>query len=151
MGQIVGQLLSSAAKTAAGSTAVASSSSTSQSAGTTKASTDDSSTKATSTDRATKTTSADSPGKPASASSSTTPSTVDPSTLSEDNFLKLSDDDLTKAVRDGKIPTDVTDSQAGMMALQERMNHISEMNQMMTSMMQAIHQMKMGVIENLRV
>jgi hypothetical protein len=64
--------------------------------------------------------------------------------------MNLSDDDLMKAVREGKIPTDVTDSQAGMMALQARMDHISEMNKMMTSMMEAMHQMKMGVIENLR-
>ena len=127
------------------------SASTSQPAGTTKTSTDDSSTKAATSDSSAKSASSDSSTKQASASSSASPSTVDPSTLSEDNFLKLSDDDLTKAVRDGKIPTDVTDSQAGMMALQERMNHISEMNQMMTSMIQAIHQMKMGVIENLRV
>jgi len=133
VGQNLAQVAAGANTSAAGSTATSSSASTSPSAGTTKPSTDDSST------------------KPASVSSSPTPSTVDPSTLSEDNFLKLSDDDLTKAVREGKIPTDVTDSQAGMMALQERMNHISEMNQMMTSMMQAIHHMKMGVIENLRV
>jgi hypothetical protein len=61
----------------------------------------------------------------------------------------LCDDDLMKAVRAGKIPTDVTDSQAGMMALQARMDHISEMNKMMTSMMEATPQMKMGVIDNL--
>ena len=38
-----------------------------------------------------------------------------------------------------------------MMQLQARMNQIGEMNQMMTSMVQALHQMKMGVIQNLRV
>jgi hypothetical protein len=79
------------------------------------------------------------------------PSDVDPSTLSKDNFMKLSDDDFMKAIRDGKIPSEVTDSQAGMLALQARMNHISEMNQMMTTMMQSMHQMKMSVVENLKV
>jgi hypothetical protein len=81
---------------------------------------------------------------------STKPSNVDPSTLSKDNFMKLSDDDLMKAVRDGKIPSDVTDSNDGMLELQARMNHISEMNQMMTTMMQSMHQMKMSVIENIK-
>jgi hypothetical protein len=65
--------------------------------------------------------------------------------------MKLSDEDLTKAVLAGKIPSDVSDSQSAMLELQTRMNHISEMNQLMTSMMQAVHQMKMGVIGNLKV
>jgi hypothetical protein len=65
--------------------------------------------------------------------------------------MKLSDDDFMKAIRDGKVPSDVTDSNQGMLALQARMNHITEMNQMMTTMMQSIHQMKMGVIDNLKV
>jgi len=94
------------------------------------------------------------PSAKASAGASSTaaakPSSGDPSTLSKDKFMNLSDDDLMKALRDGKVPPDVTDSQAGMMTLQARMDHISEMNKMMTSMMEAMHQMKMGVIENLR-
>jgi hypothetical protein len=65
--------------------------------------------------------------------------------------MKLSDDDFMKAIRDGKVPSEITDSNAGMMQLQARMSHISEMNQMMTSMMQSMHQMKMGVIDNLKV
>ncbi len=64
--------------------------------------------------------------------------------------MKLSDDDLMKAVRAGKIPSEVTDSNDGMLELQARMNHISEMNQMMTTMMQSMHQMKMSVIENIK-
>jgi hypothetical protein len=85
------------------------------------------------------------------AESSSKSSSVDPSTLSKDNFMKLSDDDLMKAVRDGKVPSEVTDSNEGMLELQARMNHISEMNQMMTTMMQSMHQVKMSVIENLKV
>jgi hypothetical protein len=65
--------------------------------------------------------------------------------------MNLSDDDFMKAIRDGKIPSEVTDSQEGTLEVQARMNHISEMNQMMTTMMQSMHQMKMGVIDNLKV
>jgi hypothetical protein len=65
--------------------------------------------------------------------------------------MNLSDDDFMSAIREGKVPSDVTNSQEGMLALQARMNHISEMNQMMTTMMQSMHQMKMGVIDNLKV
>jgi hypothetical protein len=94
---------------------------------------------------------------PSGATSSAAPSAKpsgqapDPSTLSKDAFLSLSDDDLVNAVRDGKVPQEVTDSQAGMLALQTRLDHISEMNQMMTTMMQSIHQMKMSVIANIKV
>jgi hypothetical protein len=86
------------------------------------------------------------PSKPAPSK----PSSGDPATLSQDKFFKLSDDALMQAVRDGKIPSAVTDSKAGMLELQARMDQISEMNQLMTTMMQSMHQMKMSVIENLR-
>ncbi|MDB4980863.1 MAG: hypothetical protein JWM82_1615 [Myxococcales bacterium] len=55
------------------------------------------------------------------------------------------------AVRAGNIPAAVSDSPAAMMALQARMNHISEMNQLMTSMITALHQMQMSIIQNVRV
>jgi hypothetical protein len=88
---------------------------------------------------------------PASTTPASKPSSGDPSTISKDNFMNLSDDDFMKAIRDGKIPSEVTDSQEGTLEVQARMNHISEMNQMMTTMMQSMHQMKMGVIDNLKV
>ena len=56
-----------------------------------------------------------------------------------------------KAVRDGKIPSDVGDSNEAMLELQTRMNHISEMNKMMTTMLQSMHDMQMSIAENLKV
>ena len=38
-----------------------------------------------------------------------------------------------------------------MMAIQQRMNAISEMNNLMTAMMQALHDMQMAVIQNIRI
>ena len=65
--------------------------------------------------------------------------------------MALSDDDFMNAIRSGKIPPDVANSSDGMLAIQARMDQITQMNQMMTSMMQAMHQMNMNVIENIRV
>lgn len=66
-------------------------------------------------------------------------------------FLGLSDDALMKAVSAGQIPKEISDSPSNMLALQARMQHITEMNQLMTSMMQALHQMRMAIIQNVRV
>ena len=79
------------------------------------------------------------------------PSSADTSKLGKDQFMNLSDKDFMNAVRDGKIPKEVTDDPAAMLALQARMQHITEMNQLMTSMMQALHQMRMSIIQNVRV
>jgi hypothetical protein len=75
----------------------------------------------------------------------------DPSALSKSSFLGLADDAFMSAIRDGKIPKEIADSKDGMLSLQARMTQITEMNQLMTSMLQAIHQMRMGVVQNLRV
>jgi hypothetical protein len=76
--------------------------------------------------------------------------TADPAALSKSSFLNLSDDALMAAIRDGRVPKEIADSKDGMLALQARMTQITEMNQLMTSMLQAIHQMRMGVIQNVR-
>jgi hypothetical protein len=75
---------------------------------------------------------------------------VDATTLSRSSFLALPDDAFMSAIREGKIPKEIADSKDGMLALQARMTQITEMNQLMTSMLQAIHQLRMGVIQNLR-
>ena len=54
-------------------------------------------------------------------------------------------------VTSGKIPPDVANNQSAMMQVQARLNQISQMNQMMTQMMQAAHQMQMAIIQNFRV
>jgi len=38
-----------------------------------------------------------------------------------------------------------------MMAIQQRMNAISEMNNLLTNMMRALHDMQMAVIQNIRI
>jgi hypothetical protein len=76
---------------------------------------------------------------------------VDPSKMSKDDFMALANDAFMQAVRDGKIPKDIQDSPAAMQALQARMNQVSEMNQLMTAMLQAMHQMQMSIIQNVRV
>lgn len=75
---------------------------------------------------------------------------VDAATLSRSSFLALPDDAFMSAIREGKIPKEIAESKDGMLALQARMTQITEMNQLMTSMLQAIHQLRMGVIQNLR-
>jgi hypothetical protein len=54
------------------------------------------------------------------------------------------------AIKEGKIPPEVLNSQVGMMMLQERMGEINRMFQMMTQMMDAMHQMNMAIVRNIR-
>ncbi len=78
-------------------------------------------------------------------------STGDAAKMSPDEFFKLSDTDLTNAVREGKIPSDVKKNPEQMQRLQQRMNEITEMNQLITSMLKALHDMNSQVIQNIRV
>jgi hypothetical protein len=75
----------------------------------------------------------------------------DPASMSKDEFMAQGNEALMKAVRDGKIPKEIADSPSAMQSLQARLNQISEMNQLMTAMIQAMHQMQMAVIQNVRV
>jgi hypothetical protein len=77
--------------------------------------------------------------------------TQDPKTMTKDQFFAQDDEALMKAVRDGNVPKAVSDDESAMKTLQARMNHFSEMNQLMTSMIQALHQMQMAIIQNVRV
>lgn len=54
------------------------------------------------------------------------------------------------AVRDGKLPDAVKDDPAAMQRLQLRMNEISEMNQLISQMLAAMHDMNKAVIQNIR-
>jgi hypothetical protein len=83
--------------------------------------------------------------------SQVTGGTTDPSKLSKDDFMALGNDAFMKAVSDGKIPKEISDSPAAMQSLQARMNNISQMNQLMTQMLAALHQMQMAIIQNVRV
>ena len=53
-------------------------------------------------------------------------------------------------VASGQIPESVTKDPAKMQQLQVRMNQISEMNQLISQMLAAIHEMHKQVIQNIR-
>jgi len=63
----------------------------------------------------------------------------------------MSDAAIRDAVIHGRISPDFAKDPAGMMALQQRMNAITEMNNLMTAMMRALHDMQMAVIQNIRI
>jgi hypothetical protein len=86
---------------------------------------------------------ASSPAPSASTSSASTPSAADP-------FFKQSDAELMNAVRDGKLPDSVKNDPAQMRRLQLLMNEISEINQLLSQMLLAMHDMNKAVIQNIR-
>jgi hypothetical protein len=63
----------------------------------------------------------------------------------------MNNTDFMNAIRDGKISDAVAKDPAAMRAIQARMDQITQMNQLMTSMLQAMHQMEMSIIQNIRV
>jgi hypothetical protein len=82
----------------------------------------------------------------------TAPASVQASrALSSDGFLGLSDADLMNAVRTGNIPDAIKNDPAQMRRLEVRMNDITEMNHLITSMLKALHDMNTQVIQNIRV
>ena len=62
----------------------------------------------------------------------------------------MSPDQLMQAITSGKLPDDVASSPTAMMQLQAKVNQIAEMNQIVTQMMAAEHQMQMSIIQNIR-
>jgi hypothetical protein len=66
-------------------------------------------------------------------------------------FFNLSDKDIMNALRDGTLPESVSKDPAQMQRLQLRMNDITQMNQLITSMIAALHDMNKQVIQNLHV
>ena len=62
----------------------------------------------------------------------------------------LSDAAFMNAVRDGKISPEVAKDPAAMLQVQERMNRITQMNQLMSQMLAAMHQMATSTIQNIR-
>jgi hypothetical protein len=63
----------------------------------------------------------------------------------------MSDAAIQDAVINGRISPDLLKDPGAVMVLQQRMNAISEMNNLMTTMMRAIHDMHMAVIQNIRI
>ncbi len=71
-------------------------------------------------------------------------------TLTAEAFMKLSPDDMMREVRAGAIPPAVLESKQGMLQLQSKIEHISEMNNLLTQMLNSIHQMNMAIVQNIR-
>jgi hypothetical protein len=88
--------------------------------------------------------------KSSSSSSSSSKSTSSSDAKDVTKFFAQSDTDLMAAVRDGKLPDAVRDDPAQMQRLQLRMNEISEMNQLISQMLAAMHDMNKAVIQNIR-
>lgn len=63
----------------------------------------------------------------------------------------MSDSAIREAVIRGRISPEVAKDSTAMMAIQQRLNSIAEMNNLMTGMMRAIHDMQMAVIQNIRI
>jgi len=66
-------------------------------------------------------------------------------------FNSMSDSAVRDAVIHGRISPEIAKDQTAMMAIQQRMNAISEMNNLMTNMMKALHDMQMAVVQNIRI
>jgi hypothetical protein len=66
------------------------------------------------------------------------------------DIKNMSDADFASAIRDGKISPDVAKDPAAMLQLQERMNRITQMNQLMSQLLSAMHQMATSTIQNIR-
>jgi hypothetical protein len=94
--------------------------------------------------QSTSATSGNSQSQSASADASSTPAT------GGDAFFRQSDADLMNKVVNGQIPDSITKDPAKMQQLQARMNQISLMNQLISQMMAAIHDMQKQVAQNIR-
>jgi hypothetical protein len=79
------------------------------------------------------------------------PNGVGQTIASLDQLRTMSDQAVRDAVINGRISPEVARDQAAMMVIQQRMNAISEMNNLMTNMMRALHDMQMAVIQNIRI
>jgi hypothetical protein len=87
------------------------------------------------------------PASAATPASSATGQTV----TSVQQLNGMTDAAFLDAVRNGRISSDVAKDPTAMMAVQERMNEVTQMNNLMTGMMRAIHDMQMAVIQNIRI
>jgi hypothetical protein len=86
--------------------------------------------------------------KTSSSSSSSSSSAKKDTAL--DKLNKLSDAEFMAKIRKGDLPKEITDDPKAMLAIQERVRHISEMTKLMSQMMQALHDMQMSILQNVR-
>lgn len=66
------------------------------------------------------------------------------------SLLALPSDQFMNAVTSGAVPAEVASDPAAMLQIQARVNDIAQMNQLITSMMSATHQMQMSIAQNIR-
>ena len=85
---------------------------------------------------------------PPSTSSADAASAANPQDLAA--LLALPSDQFMKAVSGGAVPADVAENPAALLQIQARVNDIAQMNQLVTSMMTATHQMQMSIAQNIR-
>jgi len=88
-------------------------------------------------------TAASEPPPPAASAGSSTPADVA-------SLLALSPDDFMRAITSGAVPADVAGDPTAMLQIQSRVNEIAQMNQLVTSMLSASHQMQMSIAQNIR-
>jgi hypothetical protein len=90
-------------------------------------------------------------GKTKEAEETKSAPTTASTSMSPDEFFKLSDKALMDAVRDGKLPDSVKNDPDQMRRLQVRMQDIAQMNTIITSILNTMHEMNKAIIQNLRV
>src|SRR5262245_27440254 len=144
-----GASASAAANVASAASAMSSSSSSSAAPATSApaASTPAASTPATSTPASTPAASTPAASTTKPAASASTGQTI--SSMAQ--LDSMSDSAIRDAVIHGRISPEIAKDQGAMMAIQQRMQAISEMNNLMTAMMRALHDMQMAIIQNIRI
>jgi hypothetical protein len=85
---------------------------------------------------------------PPASSADGTPANHKPQDLAD--LLALPSDQFMQAVSGGAVPADVAENPAALLQIQARVNDIAQMNQLVTSMMSAMHQMQMSIAQNIR-
>jgi hypothetical protein len=85
---------------------------------------------------------------PPSASSADGPTANKPQSVAD--LLALPSDEFMKEVSGGAVPAEVAQDPAALLQIQARVNDIAQMNQLVTSMMTAMHQMQMSIAQNIR-
>lgn len=66
------------------------------------------------------------------------------------DLVKLTDSAFLDAVRAGGVPADLLKDPQAALQIQQRMSDISQMNQLLTNLSRALHDMQMAVIQNVR-
>jgi hypothetical protein len=91
------------------------------------------------------------PPAPAASTSAPAATSAGQTITSLEQLNGMSDAAIRDAVIHGRISPEIAKDPNAMMVIQQRMNAITEMNNLMTAMMRAIHDMQMAIIQNIRI